>query len=149
MAITLDDFCAEVNNYFDSSKFSSRYFGVFTITNGSIDLSGTDIVENQYFRIVNSKFNDGVYKYPVTSLSDEEFDGAVWLMSVPPAVISLVEEINAWLTKYEKVGDSPFSAESYSGYSYNLKDGAEGADAGTWQSVFHNRLNRYRKLSAI
>lgn len=148
MAITLGDFCAEVNNYFDTRKFSSRYFGVFTIAEGSIDLSETDIVEGQYFRIVNSKFNDGVYQYPANKLTNEEFDGAVWLMSVPPAVITLVEEINGWLAKYEEVGNSPYSSESYSGYSYT-KDHTEGADAGTWQGVFKNRLNKYRKLSAI
>lgn len=146
MEITLNDLCGEVNNYFDKSRF----FGTFEVSDGSIDLAETGIVTNQYFRIVDSMFNDGVYKYPVSDLEDETFDGAVWLMSVPSEVLSLLADINTWVAKFGAVdgqANSPYTSESYSGYSYS-KDTSNG-DAGSWQSQFKSRLNKYRKLSAI
>lgn len=164
--MTLDDLCRELNNYFDMD----RYFGEFVIEDGIIDLTGTGILPNQYFRIAGSVFNDGVYKYepevdpteenPETHrpvLEDETFDGAVWLMSIPKGVLSLMEEINAWEEKYggaDSQAASPFQSESFGGYSYSKSGGsssgdADTGDAGSWQKAFHNRLNKYRKIRSV
>ena len=155
----IEEICRELNNWFDrkSDGTDDRYFGTFVISDGSIDLSETDIVPNQYFRIVGSRFNDGVHKYEpevgAPTLTDETFDGAVWAMAVPPSVIALTTEIEAWQNKYGTVDSpamSPYTSESFGGYSYSKasRSSSNGADSGsgTWQSVFANRLNKYRKL---
>lgn len=156
----LDEICRELNNWFDTNPndgSKNHYFGTFVIEDGAIDLSETDIQPNQYFRIVGSTFNDGVYKHPATKLTDEIFDGAVWAMSVPPAVIALSAEIEAWQAKYGGVDSyamSPYTSESFGGYSYSKSNGGSGnggadSNSGTWQGVYANRLNKWRKIRAI
>jgi len=146
----LTDFCNEVNNYFDIH----RYFDTFTISGGQLlspaALADGTLQDGQYFRIVGSVFNDGVYQYPASGLTDETFDGAVWTMAVPPAVTELLSDINAWLEKNGTVLDSPFQSESFGGYSYTKASGSSGSgsstDASTWQGHFKNRLNVWRKI---
>lgn len=146
----LTELCKELNNWFDTQ----RLFGKFTVVDGKI----TDhkflscIQPEQYFRIVGSVFNDGVYQSTdELSLHDEVFDGAVWLMAVPPSVIELADEIKSWNDKYGVVDSenmSPYNSESFGGYSYSKSGGGSSDDgnSGTWQSVFNNRLKQYRKV---
>ena len=90
-------------------------------------------------------------------LHDEDaFDGSIWAMAVPPDVIALAEEIEAWQAKYGGVDSaamSPFNSESFGGYSYSkYGGGTSGSTTGasspsaSWQSVFASRLNRWRKI---
>ena len=89
----LTEICAEIRNYFEVPN--GRHLGTFTISGGSI--APLDFLqEGQYFRIVGSVFNDGVYQYPAASLTDEVFEGAVWAMAVPPTLIALSAEIKAY-----------------------------------------------------
>lgn len=135
----LTNLCAELRNYFETKK----RFGTFTISGGSI--SPSDFLQDgQYFRIVGSVFNDGVYRYPAHDLVDETFDGAVWAMAVPPAVIDLATEIEEY-NKSDVGKPSPFTAESFGGYSYTKATDANGTPIG-WQKAFASRLNRWRKL---
>ena len=139
----LTELCAELRNYFEVPN--GRHFGKFTISGGSI--APLDFLqEGQYFRIVGSVFNDGVYQYPATSLTDEVFEGTVWAMAVPSDVITLAGEIGEWETKYGAAAASPFASESFGGYSYTKAGGASGASAVSWQTQFKSRLNRWRKL---
>lgn len=148
--MTITDFCDEINNYF----VRDRKFGTFTITDGALTDADDFLSENQYFRIVGSIFNDGVYKYPTTELTDETFDGAIWAMAVPPAALALFEDIQEWDNKYgnSETANSPFQSENFgsSGYSYTLKTGGSNststADPTTWQGHFKYRLNRWRKI---
>lgn len=114
-----------------------------------------NILDGQYFRIVGSVFNDGVHqKGDEDALHDETFSGSVWAMAVPPAVIALAEDIQAWQDKYggvDGIAMSPYSSESFGGYSYSKASGGSwnsDSDSGavTWQSVFADRLNRWRKI---
>lgn len=144
MAISINDFCEEVNNYFEQT----RIFGKFEITDGNIDLNKYDIQEGQYIRIVGSVFNDGVHKYPIPpneTLVDEMFDGSVWAMAVPSSVIAQMEEINQWLQENQSTLNSPYQSESFGGYSYTLK--TENAEGGSgWQTHFRKKLDRWRKV---
>jgi len=152
----LDEICRELNNWFDENPkngSNNRFFGSFIINEGTLDLSEIDIKNGQYFRIVGSTFNDGVYRYPASGLTDEEFFGAIWLMAVPPSVIALAGEIEAWQDKYggvDSVAMSPFTSESFGGYSYSKGNRSSGSGAnltsGTWQGVFASRLNKWRKI---
>ena len=90
-------------------------------------------------------FNDGVWNTSDT-LKDEEFNGAVWLMAVPPTIIELAESIEEWETSNKDVLNSPFQSESFGGYSYNKGSGANANGVVTWQSFFSDKLNRWRKL---
>lgn len=157
--ISLSDFCTELRNYF--SQDSMKFFDSFTVTGGAIDVSELvdcgALQEGQYFRVVGSVFNDGVYKYPDDNhdLTDEEFEGSVWCMRVPKEVLSLLDDINSWIAKYveseNSVIDSPFQSESFGGYSYTKSSGNIGssggqADQGTWQNQFRSRINRWRRI---
>ena len=137
----LTELCAELRNYFEMPN--GRHFGTFTISGGSI--APLDFLqEGQYFRIVGSVFNDGVYQYPASELTDEVFEGAVWAMAVPPTLIALSAEIKAY-NDSDAGKVSPYTSESFGGYSYTKATDANGAPIG-WQKAFASRLNKYRKL---
>lgn len=141
----LEEILNYIHNYFEKEIVS----GTFTIDSGSIQLGF--LQNNQYFRIVGSVFNDGIYKYPVDNLIDETFTGKIWAMAVPPAVVALVSEIEEWVGKYGSVQNSPYSSESFGGYSYTKSNGSigsgNGAQQASWQGVFNSRLNHWRKIS--
>lgn len=146
----LTQICAELKNYFSSDN--DKLIGDFTIQNGEI-IPSISIQDGQYFRIVGSVFNDGVHKYGDESdvLKDEaEFHGAVWLMRVPQDVIDLAEEIEAWQTKNADALASPYTSESFGGYSYTKANGGNaGSGAYSWRDAFASRLNPYRKIRSI
>jgi hypothetical protein len=140
----LEELMRECRNYFLIP--GGVHPDTYTIKDGSIALPF--LVYGQYFRIVGSVFNDGVYEYGAGSLTDETFDGVVWALAVPAAFISLVEDVEAWRDKYESSVNSPFQSESFAGYSYT-KSSASGNSGGSvtgWQGVFASRLNKWRKL---
>lgn len=144
----LTELCQELRNWFERKK----YFGTFTIENGQIHPPDGSLQDGQYFRIVGSVFNDGVHKYDPESesqLVDEVFEGAIWSMGVPPAVVDLSERISEWVTKYGDSVSSPYQSESFGGYSYQKASsgqGNAGSSSPTWQSTFASELNRYRKI---
>ena len=116
----------------------------YTIKGGGITLPF--LANGQYFRICGSVFNDGLHQYPASDLKAETFEGAVWALAVPQAVIELATEIEAWQKKIGDASASPYQSESFGGYSYSkATDGATGG-AVTWQSAFRSRLNAWRKL---
>ena len=146
----LSEICLYLKNWFNYRQ--PQYFGDFTIENGALT-QDLGIKTNQYYRIVGSVFNDGVYKHDDEELIDEEFNGAVWLMAVPPDVENLAAEIAEWQDKYGGVDSqnmSPFQSESFGGYSYTKASGGNSAGSEssvpTWQAVFGDRLKRYKKL---
>ena len=142
----LAELCKELNNW-DFQKRAEKHFGVFTISNGEIELDF--LQEGQYFRIIGSLFNDGIYTYPAM-LKDETFDGAIWAMAIPDEVVALADEVEAWVAKYGGVNStnmSPYNSESFGGYSYSKSGGGASSDGtGTWQSAFASRLNKWRKI---
>lgn len=142
----LTELCKELNNWFCTKK----YFGKFTIEDGVLIVP--ELQSGQYFRIVGSVFNDGVYEYPKQGLKDEEFEGAVWAMAVPSEVIALAENIDAWNSKYAGIDSSamsPYQSESFGGYSYTKASGSSDSGAGenTWQGAFKSELDKWRKVA--
>ena len=140
----LTELCAEIRNYFLVPN--GIHTGTFTISGGNI--APLDFLqEGQYFRIVGSVLNDGVYQHPTAELLDESFVGAVWAMAVPPSVIALAAEIKEW-TESDAAKATAFESESFGGYSYTRATDKNGAPL-TWQSVFGRRLNPYRRMSVL
>ena len=87
--------------------------GTYTIEDGGITLPF--LVNGQYFRICGSVFNDGLHQYPASDLKEETFDGTVWALAVPQAVIDLSTEIESWQTKNGDASVSPYQSESFGG----------------------------------
>ena len=137
--------CDHIHNYFEDPDDIRS--GSWTIAGGTINLPF--LVSGQYFRVVGSALNDGVYQYPATGLLDETFEGQIWPMRVPKAVRDLAVEIAAWQDKYGARAASPFVSENVIGvYSYTRATGggSEAAGACAWQWQFKSRLNQWRRL---
>lgn len=148
----LDILCAELKNYFIKDR-SAIHLGDFEVKDGMV--SPLDFVkQGQYFRIVGSDLNDGVYLYngEPMDLKDEVFNGAIWAMSVPPIVLALAADIDAWRAKNEALDSenmTPYTSESFDGYSYSKGGNSRGGTATSWQSQFADRLKPYRRLYVI
>lgn len=140
----LEQVLTHIHNWFQVGIYPRTY----TISNGGVTLPF--LQDGQYFRIVGSLFNDGLHQYgpSMELLQDETFDGAVWALAIPKAVVELAGEIAAWQAKYKDTVDSPYTSESFGGYSYSKASSADGSPGG-WQAAFRARLNPYRKLREI
>lgn len=155
--MNLTEICAFLHNYFPpvSKKLDKSY-----IHEGTFEVSGNSItpldflLENQYFRIVGSVLNDGVYRNtPDLQLSPEKFTGEIHEMAVPPAFLEVCKKIEEWRTVNEAADSpnlSPYTSESFAGYSYSKGGSGSGSNgagnAVTWQSQFAVMLNPWRKL---
>ena len=138
--MTLTDFCETTRNWFDVS----RHIGEFTITDGTLVTSGSQFSPyTDYIRIVGSHKNDGVVAVN-DILQNEEFNGAIWELAIPKAVLELVDKINGWEQKNQSVIDSPYQSESFGEYSYSKSSGTDGALS--WKSQFKNELLRWKKI---
>ena len=149
----LTELCAELRNYFLKNREADVHTGTYTISGGT--LGELDFLQDgQYYRIAGSVFNDGVYRWGDRSvtLADETFTGEVWAMAVPPAVVALADEIDAWRTANAEALNSPYQSESFGGYSYSKASGGSGAGGSGgygWQDHFAGRLNKWRRLSIL
>lgn len=144
----LTEICQELHNWFEEDK----YVGTYSVAGGRIMSTNRDfhLKEGQYFRIVGSTFDDGVHQNTqagLAELHDDAWHGAIWPMAVPPAVITLTAQIEAWAEKYE-TGEamSPFASESFAGYSYSKPTSKNGSTTASWTEAFRSQLNRWRKL---
>ena len=150
----LQQVCEFIHNYF----IKEAHVGNFVIADGMVSLPF--MKEGQRFWITNSDLNDGVYTYhadgikndddtKAAGLKDETWAGTICALAVPPSVVALSSEINAWVESNGEIVNSPYTSESVLGvYSYTKASGGSGAGgAVTWQDVFSNQLNRWRKIS--
>lgn len=145
----LDEICRELKNYFETGI----YHGVFEIRNGTVSPSDF-LLDGQYFRIVGSVFNDGIYKGNGAIIDpnfnichNETFAGEVCAMAVPPAVIALAEEIERFNKKVDELClvEKGFASESFGGYSYTLGSSAPPAMS-EWAGRISKKMNRWRKI---
>lgn len=148
----LTQLCQYLRNWFERDI----YYGSFTVSGGILtyeDGTALPLLTGQYYRIVGSVFNDGVHRWAdaTETLSEESFAGAVWSMGIPADVLTLAADIQAWSEKYagaDSAAMSPFTSESFGGYSYSKNaGGTAGTGGGTsWQAVFADRLAPWRKM---
>jgi len=139
----LTEICQYLHNWFIKDR-TDIHLDTFKIENGAV-VPSFEIKQGQYFRIIGSTFNDGVYKFPTNDLKDEIFDGAVWTMHVPPQLITLSEEIKGWTDTNSSNTDNIYESESFAGYTYKLRTGANGGNY-TWKDAFNSKLKAYKKL---
>ena len=141
----IGEVCAECKNYF-IQKDVDIHVSNYTVTNHQI--GPVPFLKNgQYYRIVGSALNDGVYKHGTDDLQlqDEEFYGAVWSMRVPKEFVALSQEIEAWVTANASALSGPYSSESFDNYSYS-KATSENGGAYTWKDQFKGKLSCYRRM---
>ena len=113
--------------------------GDFIVESGGIVLPF--LRQGQYYRIVGSTLNDGIHQYgDGTELANEEFNGEVWGLEIPPSLLETVKRIEEWQQKHGEAEHSPFQSESFGGYSYTKK-----ADSDVF-SAFRSDLNAWRKV---
>lgn len=133
----LEQVMRHVHNFFPTSKKAE---GEFIIKDGTISLPF--VSDDMYILIEGSVLNDGVYKYPVSGLHDEEFDGRITLLCPPLAFLDIVAQIETYVATAQP---SAFQSESFGGYSYSRATNAGGGLA-DWQDVYRERLNAWRKI---
>lgn len=153
--MSIYEVCLEVHNFFCTDN--DIHAGAYTIAGG--ELTNCDfLLENQYFRIKGSHFNDGVYQYnaeSLTALVPETFVGSIWAMSPPRDFIDLCGKMDEWEAKYggaDSVAMSPYTSENFGGeYSYTKPVGGS-ADGGAGYSAINayaNDLKKYRRLNHV
>ena len=156
-----------IHNYFVPLSADLK---TYTISDGAIspDFGAED---GDRFLVCGSRRNDGVYTWhadvigtddderipPATQggeetikaagLRDETFAGTIRLMSVPPTIIRLSEEIREWVETYSAQLSSPMASETFNGYSYTLKSGGGSGGNGplTWRDQFRTQLEQWRR----
>lgn len=157
MSTAITELCQEVRNWFpelDAYGDAVAYLGTYTVEDGAIALPF--LQEGQYYRIIDSVFNDGVHQYrkeAAGELEDEIFKGTICPMHIPKSVINLAAEIAAWRHKYEDPDSpamSPYTSETLFDYSYSKNapgnSAGAGSSAASWVSVFKDRLRPWRKI---
>ncbi len=160
----LQQVCEHLLNYFipkDERGIPVCYQADYSIASGMIS-PAPPLKEGQRFMIAGSDLNDGVYTYHEAGITDDDdvstadlqneaFTGAICPMAVPKTVITLCSDISDWVEKYGEAVSGPYQSESFNGYSYTMKssrkNSGENESGPTWQSMFADRLKRWRKLS--
>ena len=120
------------------------------------------LLDGQRFLIQGSALNDGMYTYHDTGikddddseavgLQDESWAGTICALAVPPAVVALSSEIQAWVDANQESQNSPFTSESVIGvYSYTKATGGHGAGGSVgWMDIFADKLKRWRKVAFL
>lgn len=128
-----------IKNFF----IEGEYKGEWEVVNGVLNLHF--LKENQYFIIEGSTFNDGVHTANDV-LKDETFKGYIFTLAIPDDFLELVKEIEAYQEKYADKIASPYTSESFDGYSYSKSSANENSSGVSWKTVFNSRLNPWRKL---
>lgn len=148
----LTEICAYLRNHFDRNsrgELLPSWTEEITISGGELVGFTDRLLPGQFYRVIDSVLNDGVYRFGTDVLADETFSGTVQSMAVPPEIVSLDGEIASWIENNAEALNSPYQSESFGGYSYSLKtaSGNSGASAGlTWQTQFAARLAPWRKI---
>ena len=135
----LTEILAYLRNYF----VVETHEDAFEIVGGVLPLGF--LQKGQYFRIIGSIFNDGIYCYTEDlTLTDEIFTGKVEALAIPPDLLMLADEITAYMQS-DEAKPTALTSESFGGYSYTKAADSSGA-AASWQTVFAARLRRWRKV---
>lgn len=135
-----------------------KHPGTYTVESSGIVLPF--LQSGQYFRIIGSVFNDGLYIYGdhimdngrnETELVDETFTGSIWALAVPKLVVRSSDELSDVMSQVTKITgqiiENPFTSESFSGvYSYSKDTAAQLAALTAQRDEIMKRLNQWRKI---
>lgn len=171
MFAVIEQMCAETHNYFETDKVS----GIYKIKDGNIELPFLE--KYQFFRIVGSKWNDGIYVYSsdfwilrASTWEEVRAENESWKDLLSRRWSELVEhdlvdeefggEIwpmnipRAFLNLSQEISAYIESgADKVSGYTsesfggYSYSKASAGSNA--WENAFASKLKRWRKLVNI
>lgn len=139
----LEQILRHLNNWFPVEKHA----GAFAVEDGTLALPF--LRPGQYFRVIGSVFNDGLHQYPDNTMTNETFTGSVWALAIPKAALDLAEDIAKWQEKNGDAAASPFTSESFGGYSYSKGSASNAGGVVSWQSAFKSRLSVWRRPGGI
>lgn len=147
-AVLLEQVLWHIHNWFPRESVTAGC----TIADGALPASVAErLLDGQWYRIEGSYLNDGLHQHPAEDLSDETFDGTITMLAIPKALLSVVDEIAAWQEANGDALNSPYTSESFGGYSYSIKGGltAETSSQGLsgWRLAFKDNLNPWRKMA--
>lgn len=142
----LEELLRTLNNWFEKDSL----VGTFRVVGGALLVPDGFLKDGQYLRVIGSTFNDGLHRWTASDMVDEDFVGEVRALAIPPAVISLSQEIGEWVRSNQKALDAPYASESFGGYSYS-KEGVSVPQSGShassgWRAHFRDQLNQWRRL---
>lgn len=144
----LTNICQYLHNYFEYEK----HFGLISIIGDVVFCDGEEIEmgEGQYFVLFRERYVIGVYQNG-DELTDKTFQGSVWLMDIPDAILKANQWAEQWMEKnggVDSAASSPFQSESFGGYSYSKGNNSVGkVGVGLFdQANFVGMLAPYRKL---
>ena len=147
---TLEDILWHIHNWFerDSTRIAVTDC---EISGGVLPASVSDqLLSGVWYRIEGSWLNDGLHLHPAEDLEDETFDGTVTMIRIPKPLLRVAEEVEEWKTANSEALRSPYTSESFGGYSYSLKGGLSPQNGSQslsgWQLAFRDRLNPWRKM---
>lgn len=125
-----------LRNFFATDTY---YSGKCTVADGVMD---PPLDVGHYYLIEGSIRNNGIHLMTdYTDFKDEEFYGVITLLAPPEDFLETVEAIE----KFEKQNaKTPFTSESFGGYSYTKAQGKNGPV--TWKEAFASELNAWRKI---
>jgi len=141
----IEEIMNECNNYFAIKRGA----GTFKIEDNKLYVN-SKCVKEQYVLIQGSVMNDGVYKVlnvgedyiSLNELTNEEFNGYIFLLAVPKQFKKLVMEIEEFKSKNKS---TVVVSESFGNYSKSVATDKDG-NVQSWQGVFKKQLNKYRKI---
>lgn len=126
---------AYLRNYFEQGGVE----GTFNVTK-----EGVEGVEARFIRITGSMLNDGVYDLEeANAFTEETFTGRIDFLAIPKALQCTVKSIEKWSAE-DADRRSPYTSESFGGYSYSRKTNADGS--WSWKDEFADELKQWRKL---
>jgi len=137
----------ECNNYFASWG----EYGNYKVENNVLEVRGT-YFKGQYVRVMGSIMNDGVYKVEsyvdskitLQNLTDEEFCGYIYSLSVPKDFIFLSEQIEEYTSSID-IKKINITSESFNNYSKSIATGQNGSVL-KWQDIFNGDIQVYKKI---
>ena len=126
-----------IHNHFVQSSTE----GEFSIIDGV--LQTTDLQPRQFFWINGSTFSNGVHQYGTTDRIKyggfnvtETFHGTLSALAIPADLLDLAGEIQSYIDTNGGSMNSPFTSESFGGYSYTKGQGKGSASGADWRTVF-------------
>lgn len=157
-AVTLEKVLAHIHNWFTRETLS---ISGCEVVGGQLPASVAEAVPSgAWYRIEGSYLNDGLHLRGAEDegLTDEEFDGTLTVLTVPKALLAVVDEISDWVAANaearSKAAASPYQSESFGGYTYSVRSDLTGGSSGSsggggltgWQAAFKSDLDPYRRL---
>ena len=146
-----EEVLSHLHNWFarDSFVLTSVSFS----DNGQPDEISERIPKGVFYRVQGSYLNDGLHRSgePSDMFQEESADRVkVSVLSIPKALLSIIDEIEAWENQYGEVAQGPFFSEEFGGYKYEIRGyssyGAASSNMSGWRLAFNNRLNPWRRM---